>query len=78
MGLPVFWYTVLPAGIGRWNADPRTQPYADLIVGAFAREADSANDALRALQQNPTALLRVYVSHNQHATIAHIGIDDQN
>ncbi|MFE6736509.1 hypothetical protein [Microbacterium sp. NPDC057650] len=61
-----------------WSADSRTRPYAKLITDAFARESGSANSALRALQQNPTALLRVYVSHNSHATIAHIGIDNEN
>ncbi|MDR2997172.1 MAG: hypothetical protein LBU78_03530 [Microbacterium sp.] len=61
-----------------WSADSRTQPYAKLITDAFARETGSASNALRALNDNPTALLRVYVSHNSHATIAHIGIDNQN
>ncbi|MFE6997829.1 hypothetical protein ACFVAE_17855 [Microbacterium sp. NPDC057659] len=61
-----------------WSADSRTQPYAKLITDAFARESGSANNALRALNDNPTALLRVYVSHNSHATIAHIGIDNKN
>lgn len=52
--------------------------YADLIVEAYQRESDSTDHALRAVLDNPTARMKVYVAHTPHKTIAHIQIDNDN
>lgn len=60
-----------------WQSDERSAEHATLIVEAFAREGNSTSQALRALQNNPTAHLKVYVGHDSHKEIAHIEIDNE-
>lgn len=58
----------------RWDSQPNTKKYAQLIAEAMDRENKSAQNALREMSQDDRAKLRIYVSHNQHATVAHIGV----
>jgi len=58
----------------RWESQSNTKKYAQLIASAMTKESDSALDALREMSKDERAKLRVYVSHNQHATVAHIGV----
>ncbi|GAA1407993.1 hypothetical protein AUR04nite_13270 [Glutamicibacter uratoxydans] len=58
----------------RWESQSNTKKYAQLIASAMTKESDSARDALREMNKDERAKLRVYVSHNQHATVAHIGV----
>ena len=58
----------------RWEAEAETKKYAKLIAAAADSERESAQNALAKLRKDPQAKLRVYVSHNQHAEIAHIGV----
>lgn len=61
-----------------WQSDERSAEHATLILEAFAREGDRTSQALRALQNDPRARLKVFVGHNSHRTIAHIEIDNED
>ncbi|MEU6663652.1 hypothetical protein [Streptomyces sp. NPDC046821] len=62
----------------RWKAQKPTAKYADLIATAADRENNSLRRAVRAVIQDPSARVQIYVSHNRYATIAHIGITHNN
>ncbi|WP_313811262.1 hypothetical protein [Glutamicibacter sp.] len=58
----------------RWKQQENTSKYSKLIAQAMDAESESAEDALREMSQDDRAKLRVYVSHNQNATLAHVGV----
>ncbi|WP_306321944.1 MULTISPECIES: hypothetical protein [unclassified Streptomyces] len=60
---------------GLWEHQKATSRHADRITAAAAREQVSLRDALKATGEDDDAVVRVYVAHDQHANIAHIGTE---